>query len=302
MAQHNEKPFETELAEYLHANGWLYSANSSGYDRQRALFPEDVLGWLGETQPAEFARAVSASSTSGILDRLVKTLDKPLESGGGTLAVLRRGFTDVPVKFRMAQFKPATGLNPTTSADYGRMRLRVMRQVFYSKDNNKSIDLVLFVNGLPVATIELKTDFTQSVQDAISQYRTDRLPKGEPLLSFGHRALVHFAVSNSEVYMTTKLDGAATRFLPFNRGNDGRAGNPLNPARPPPTCGSECCRRMPGSTLSAASCTCSSTKTLTRSPATWSNASHCCFRATTSGSRSPSLLPPRVSKARGTVT
>ena len=229
MAQHNEKPFEAELAAHLHANGWLYSENSSGYDRQRALFPEDVLGWLGDTQPAEFARAVSASSTSGILDRLVKTLDKPLESGGGTLAVLRRGFTDVPVKFRMAQFKPATGLNPTTSADYGRMRLRVMRQVFYSKDNNKSIDLVLFVNGLPVATIELKTDFTQSVQDAISQYRTDRLPKGEPLLSFGHRALVHFAVCNSEVYMTTKLDGAATRFLPFNRGNDGRAGNPLNP-------------------------------------------------------------------------
>ena len=229
MAQHNEKPFEAELTAHLHANGWLYSENSSGYDRQRALFPEDVLGWLGETQPADFARAVSASSTDGILDRLVKTLDKPLESGGGTLAVLRRGFTDAPVKFRMAQFKPASGLNPATSADYGRMRLRVMRQVFYSASNNKSIDLVLFVNGLPVATIELKTDFTQSVQDAISQYRTDRLPKGEPLLSFGHRALVHFAVSNSEVYMTTKLDGAATRFLPFNRGNDGRAGNPLNP-------------------------------------------------------------------------
>ena len=153
VAQHNEKPFETELAEYLQAHGWLYSENSSGYDRQRALFPDDVLGWLEDTQPAEFARAVSAGSADGILDRLVKTLDKPLESGGGTLAVLRRGFTDAPVKFRMAQFKPATGLNPTTSADYGRMRLRVMRQVFYSKDNNKSIDLVLFVNGLSVTTI-----------------------------------------------------------------------------------------------------------------------------------------------------
>ena len=181
MAQHNEKPFEAELAEYLQAHGWLYSENSSGYDRQRALFPEDVLGWLGETQPIEYAKAVLAGSTGGILDRLVKTLDKPLESGGGTLAVLRRGFTDAPVKFRMAQFKPASGLNPATSADYGRMRLRVMRQVFYSASNNKSIDLVLFVNGLPVATIELKTDFTQSVQDAISQYRTDRLPAGEPV-------------------------------------------------------------------------------------------------------------------------
>jgi type I restriction enzyme, R subunit len=229
VAQHNEKPFEEELAEYLHAHGWLYSENSAGYDKARALFPDDVLGWLEETQPVEFAKAVAGSSASGILDRLVKSLDKPLDAGGGTLAVLRRGFTDAPVKFRMAQFKPATGLNPATSADYGRMRLRVMRQVFYSTSNKKSIDLVLFVNGLPVATIELKTDFTQSVQDAISQYRTDRLPAGEPLLSFGRRALVHFAVSNSEVYMTTKLDGAATRFLPFNQGDHGRAGNPLNP-------------------------------------------------------------------------
>jgi type I restriction enzyme, R subunit len=229
VAQHNEMPFEQELAEYLQAHGWLYSENSAGYDKARALFPEDVLGWLEETQPVEFAKAITGSSASGILDRLVKSLDKPLDAGGGTLAVLRRGFTDAPVKFRMAQFKPATGLNPATSADYGRMRLRVMRQVFYSTSNKKSIDLVLFVNGLPVATIELKTDFTQSVQDAISQYRTDRLPAGEPLLSFGRRALVHFAVSNSEVYMTTKLDGAATRFLPFNKGDHGRAGNPLNP-------------------------------------------------------------------------
>jgi type I restriction enzyme, R subunit len=229
VAQHTEKPFEVELAEYLQAHGWLYSENSAGYDKDRALFPDDVLGWLEETQPVEFAKAVAGSSASGILDRLVKSLDKPLDAGGGTLAILRRGFTDAPVKFRMAQFKPATGLNPATSADYGRMRLRVMRQVFYSTSNKKSIDLVLFVNGLPVATIELKTDFTQSVQDAISQYRTDRLPAGEPLLSFGRRALVHFAVSNSEVYMTTKLDGAATRFLPFNQGDHGRAGNPLNP-------------------------------------------------------------------------
>ncbi|TBN56477.1 type I restriction endonuclease subunit R [Glaciihabitans arcticus] len=229
MAQYNEKPFEAELAEYLHAHGWLYSKNSSGYDKARALFSEDVLGWLEESQPIEFAKAVSTGSTSVLLDRLVKSLDKPLDAGGGTLSVLRRGFTDAPNKFRMAQFKPATGLNPATSTDYGRMRLRVMRQVFYSASNKKSIDLVLFVNGLPVATIELKTDFTQSVQDALAQYRTDRLPAGEPLLSFGRRALVHFAVSNSEVHMTTKLDGAATRFLPFNQGDHGRAGNPVNP-------------------------------------------------------------------------
>ncbi|MDQ2955453.1 MAG: DEAD/DEAH box helicase family protein [Actinomycetota bacterium] len=111
-----------------------------------------------------------------------------------------------------------------------------MRQVYYSANNKRSIDLVFFVNGLPVATAELKTDFTQSVQDAITQYKSERTPKdpetrkAEPLLGFGYRALVHFAVSNDEVFTTTKLDGAATRFLPFNMGFDGGQGNPPNSA------------------------------------------------------------------------
>ena len=96
--------------------------------------------------------------------------------------------------------------------------------------NNNSIDLVLFLNGIPVATVELKTDFTQSAQHAKDQYAKDRLPAGEPLLGFGTRALVHFAVSNDEVWMTTRLDGAKTRFLPFNRGNDGHAGNAPDPS------------------------------------------------------------------------
>ncbi|WP_104199433.1 type I restriction endonuclease subunit R [Cryobacterium sp. Y29] len=241
MADHNEKPFEDELVQHLHANGWLYSPTSTGYDTERALFPADVFGWLEDTQPEVWARAVKPidaasvqqKSRDALLDRLVKSLDASFDSvngvQGGTLSVLRRGFKATPLSFRMAQFKPVTALNPKTTADYGKMRLRVMRQVFYSTSSKKSIDLVLFINGLPVATIELKTDFTQNVQDAISQYRTDRNPKGEPLLSFGHRALVHFAVSNSEVFMTTHLQGPDTFFLPFNKGNDGRAGNPVNP-------------------------------------------------------------------------
>lgn len=241
MGQHNEKPFEEEIALHLQSQGWLYSPNSTGYDKERALFPEDVFGWLADTQPEALAKvvrpndagSVQEKSRNAILDRLVKSLDASFDSvagvQGGTLSVLRRGFKYTPASFRMAQFRPADGLNPTTTADYGKMRLRVMRQVFYSTSNQKSIDLVLFVNGLPVATLELKTDFTQSVQDAIVQYRTDRNPKGEPLLSFGHRALVHFAVSNSEVFMTTQLQGPSTFFLPFNKGNEGRAGNPVNP-------------------------------------------------------------------------
>uniref|UniRef100_A0A5Q5CFK3 Type III restriction enzyme, res subunit n=1 Tax=Mycobacterium sp. (strain JLS) TaxID=164757 RepID=A0A5Q5CFK3_MYCSJ len=109
------------------------------------------------------------------------------------------------------------------------MRLRVMRQVHYSTQNANSIDLVFFVNGIPVATAELKTDFTQNITDAVLQYKNHRLPKGEPLLAFGSRAVVHFAVSNSEVQMTTKLASKDTFFLPFNRGNNHHAGNPPNP-------------------------------------------------------------------------
>ena len=104
-----------------------------------------------------------------------------------------------------------------------------MRQVHYSTTApKKSIDLVFFVNGIPVATAELKTDFTQSVKDAVTQYKTARLPKGEPLLQFGSSALVHLAVSNNAIEMTTKLAGDATYFLPFNRGNNHHAGNPPN--------------------------------------------------------------------------
>lgn len=237
MAVHNEVVLETEISEHLAAHDWLYSPNDDGYDVKRALFPEDLFGWIAATQPEVWAKAVpaealqtiSSAAKQQLLDRLVKVLDAPLDAGGGTLSVLRRGFKDGPNSFRMAQFKPADELNPKTNADYAAMRVRVVRQVHYSKQNKNSIDLVLFVNGLPVATLELKTDFTQSIEDAVQQYREDRLPKGEPLLSFGHRALVHFAVSNTEVRMTTKLAGEQTVFLPFNRGNGGRAGNPVNP-------------------------------------------------------------------------
>jgi type I restriction enzyme, R subunit len=244
MADYNEKPFEIELCEHLAGHGWLYSEDDTGYDRERALFPDDVLGWLGDTHPEQLAKVVKAGATekdrrsaeTSLLDRLAKVLDLPLDSGGGTLNVLRTGFKHISASFDMCQFKPPTSHNPTTLKRYGKVRVRVMRQVHYSASQPKrSIDLVLFVNGLPVATGELKTDFTQSVEDAKTQYRTTRLPvdphtkKAEPLFGFGSRALVHFAVSNEEVWMTTRLAGQDTLFLPFNRGCDGAAGNPANP-------------------------------------------------------------------------
>ncbi len=237
MADFNEYKFEQELCDSLAAQGWLYSKSDEGYDADLALFPGDVLSWLTETQPQEVAKVLKAGdsetskvkSEKSLVQRLAKSLDLPLANGGGALNVLRKGFKDGSAKFEMCQFKPADSLNASTLEKYSKVRLRVMRQVHYSKKNQNSIDLVFFVNGIPVATLELKTDFTQSVEHAKSQYKKDRNPKGEPLLTFGHRALVHFAVSNDEVWMTTKLAGEATYFLPFNKGDDGRAGNPVNP-------------------------------------------------------------------------
>jgi len=242
--QHLESVLETEIVEHLAAHGWLYSATEAGYDPDLALYGDDVLAWLEQTQPAEFAKVVRSQDTpqqqDAAFDELLKRLGKALDldpfKNGGTLRVLREGFSYVPqtggtAKLQMAQFKPATGLNPEAADRYGKMRLRVMRQVHYSRKHpNNALDLMLLVNGIPVATVELKTDFTQHIADAVQQYRFDRDPAGEPLFAFGRRALVHFAVSNSEVRMTTKLAGAKTRFLPFNRGDDGAAGNPLNPS------------------------------------------------------------------------
>lgn len=232
MADHNEAVFESEICASLESRGWLYSANGTGYDRERALFPEDLFAWLQGTQQAAYEKALKAAgSQAKFLDVLTTALDKPLEHGGGTLNILRNGVQYIGGgRLKMAQFRPETSLNATTTAQYAAMRVRVMRQVHFSTADQRSIDLVFFVNGLPVATVELKTDFTQSLDDAINQYRKNRHPltngRPEPLLSFGHRALVHFAVSNDLAAMTTQLEGEKTHFLPFNIGHNAGAGNP----------------------------------------------------------------------------
>ncbi len=232
MADHNEVVFESEICAYLESHGWLSLTNDAGYDRERALFPEDLFAWLQETQQAAYEKALKAAgSQAKFLDVLTTALDKPLEHGGGTLNILRNGVQYIGGgRLKMAQFRPETSLNATTTEQYAAMRVRVMRQVHFSTADQRSIDLVFFVNGLPVATVELKTDFTQSLDDAINQYRKDRHPltngRLEPLLSFGHRALVHFAVSNDLAAMTTRLEGEKTHFLPFNTGHQAGAGNP----------------------------------------------------------------------------
>ncbi|MBC7604696.1 MAG: type I restriction endonuclease subunit R [Ramlibacter sp.] len=227
MSLHKEISFEDEICADLELAGWLYELGSAArYDRSRALFPEDVQAWLEATQPQVW-ESLAKSHGSAALDVLGDRLRKSLDDRG-TLDVLRYGVELIGVKglVSLAQFAPASSMNPDIVSRYRANRLRVVRQVRYSKANENCIDLVLFLNGLPVATVELKTDFTQTIADAIDQYKFDRHPKGEPLLTFARGALVHFAVSNRDVMMTTKLEGGATRFLPFNLGNQGGAGNP----------------------------------------------------------------------------
>jgi type I restriction enzyme R subunit len=238
MSLHNEIEFEKEICAHLATNGWLYAepnsvGDASGYDTSRAIYPADVIAWLQTTQPQAWESLQKSHGTAAeamLLDRLRKQLDER-----GTLEVIRVGIEMVglraPLKF--AQFKPALAMNADLEAKYAANRLRVVRQIRTNHDD--IIDLVLFLNGIPVATAELKTDFTQDINAAVDQYRFDRIPKPkgrnttEPLLDFPRGALVHFAVSNRSVMMTTKLEGPRTNFLPFNLGDQGGAGNPPTP-------------------------------------------------------------------------
>ena len=227
---HKEIYFEDFIVDYLSKNGWLVG-DAEKYDRGRALYPEDVIGYIQESQPdawAKLEKLHGGQTEKILLDRLVKTLESQ-----GTLEVIRRGINVAGGgKLTICQSHPEDDRNEQVIKRYKANRLRVVRQLKYSPDQELALDLAFFVNGIPVATAELKSDFTQSVEDAIWQYRKDRQPKDKqtgrnhPLLTFKRGALVHFAVSTSEIYMTTRLEGAKSFFLPFNLGNDGAAGNP----------------------------------------------------------------------------
>jgi type I restriction enzyme, R subunit len=240
---HTERIFENELCAQLEESGWsvrTHPKQVASYSKEYAVLAEDLVAFVQETQPAEWAKFKkwhNGQSEAVFIKRVAKQLD-----AHGTLHLLRHGFKDVDAKFFLCQFKPAHKKNPKLLDLFKKNRLTAVRQLHYSLHNENSIDLVLFVNGLPVATGELKTDLTQNVQDAITQYKKDRLPKDgkskelEPLLQFKTRALVHFAVSTDLVFMTTRLAGEDTHFLPFNMGQpdsidmlSAGAGNPPAP-------------------------------------------------------------------------
>ncbi len=222
---HTEEQFEVTIEAHLLANG--YSAlPKEEYDVERAFFPDQVIGFIRETQAAELGR-IEIMLGDKTDETLLKDLNFWLNSQG-MLPVLRNGFKCHGRTFRVCFFKPAHGMNPELESQYGANRLSVTRQLRYSSKNSNELDLVLSINGLPVITAELKNPMTgQTVENAIRQYKKDRDHR-ELLFEFRKRALVHFAVDTELAYMTTRMAGSATFFLPFNRGDEGGAGNPPN--------------------------------------------------------------------------
>ena len=232
MSRHTERAFETAIEAGLTRSGGYQKRNPSAFDEALALFPDDVSGFLKESQPAkwEALQALLGPKTAAtVLDSLTKELELK-----GALHVLRHGCKCYGKSFRMAYFRPNTAMNPDAAENYARNRLTITRQVAFTSVMKKAdgknrrciIDVTLAVNGIPVVTAELKNPLTgQRAARAIHQYENDR--DGRDLLfAFKKRALVHFAVDPDEIWMTTRLRGKETHFLPFNRGNNHGAGNP----------------------------------------------------------------------------
>lgn len=223
----SETTFETAIVESLIESGGYTQGNPQDYSKELGIFKAEVLDFLQKTQPKQWEKLAEIHGED-IENRLIQRLYKEMDLRG-SLDVIRNGITDYGVRFKLAYFKPESGLNPDTIALYNQNRLTVTRQVHYSQKNPKqSVDLVLSLNGLPVATLELKNQFTgQNSNNAKKQYNTTR-DNRELLFTFKKRALVHFAVDDEDVYMTTRIDGKRTYWLPFNKGYENGKGNPPN--------------------------------------------------------------------------
>lgn len=228
---HYESHLEAYIVQKLQAQGWVVG-QSKNYHTEYALYPEDLITWIQATQPEKWEKlqALNGSNTEKrIIDRLDDELNKK-----GTIHIFRNGFSMAGAgTIDLSESAPEDGRNQAVIDRYNANILRVVPQLKYHPSKDAGIlDLVFFINGLPMATVEIKTEFNQSLEDAIEQYKNDRKPidpktrRKEPLLTPKRGAIVHFALSESEIAMTTALDGESTYFLPFNKGNQGHAGNP----------------------------------------------------------------------------
>ena len=226
VARHSEAAFETAIEAHLLEHGYV-SLPSESFNRHRAIFPETALAFIRDTQPQAWARleALHGDRTG---EQVLTDLCKWMEIHGA-LATLRHGFKCYGRTLQAAYFKAAHDLNPELEARYAANRLGITRQLRYSPHSEKSLDVTLSLNGIPVVTLELKNPLTgQRTDEARRQYKQDRDPR-ETIFEFKRRTLVHFAMDTESVLMTTRLAGPATRFLPFNKGQKGAAGNPPDP-------------------------------------------------------------------------
>ncbi|NWK55656.1 type I restriction endonuclease subunit R [Verrucomicrobiaceae bacterium N1E253] len=231
MKKHTEARLEDAIIDSLcKGSGYVHVDYRDGeakgrYDKARALDPVMVLDFIQKTQEKAWKslRGIHDEEAGKVvLDHLCKELDTK-----GILKVLRQGFKCYGKKLRVAIFAPNNAMNPDTLALYDANVLSVTRQLYYSEENSNSLDLVLFINGLPVITAELKNPLSgQTVEHAKKQYKRDRDPR-ELIFKFKKRTLVHFAVDQDSVFMATRLSESKTYFLPFNLGNSGHAGNPV---------------------------------------------------------------------------
>ena len=227
-----EKRFEQDIEDYLIHFGGYTKGDPSTFNRASGLDEGTFIEFVKNSQPKQWERFVKiydAVAEKQLIERFSREVKQT-----SLLNVLRHGFTDRGIKFRAVFWKPETSLNETSRIQYEANILHCTRQLHYSLKNENSIDIVLFLNGIPVVSMELKCQFTgQSTTNAINQYKFDRAGK-DAIFAFKERVLVHFAVDLTNVYMTTRLEGAHTYFLPFNQGSDGAGkvggkGNPNNP-------------------------------------------------------------------------
>ena len=221
MPTYTEEDFEDHIETHLNRSGYR-SRQPVLYNKDLCLIPPETLRFIQDTQPEVYQRLeiqYGRDTPTKLLNRISKEIERR-----GVLDVLRKGVIDRGCRFNLTYFRPSSGMNPDRGRLYVQNRFSLVRQLKYSQRNEKSVDMALFLNGLPLVTMELKNSLTgQMVTDAEKQYRTDRDPR-EPLFQF-RRCLVHFAAGNEKASMTTHLQGGGTRFFPFNKGIE----NPVNP-------------------------------------------------------------------------
>jgi type I restriction enzyme R subunit len=223
---HTEGAFENSIEAHLLAHGYI-QGRVDDYDHAFAIDLVQLFGFIEDTQPEEWGR-LQRQHGADVRSRFLKRLTTEL-AARGSLDVFRRGVKDMGVTVRLAYFKPTSSAGPELVERYERNRLSVVRQLPYDAGHAKTLDLTIFLNGIPLVTTELKNPISgQTVEHAVKQYCFDRHP-ADQIFRYTERALVHFAVDADEVQMTTRLEGSDTSFLPFNRGRDGGAGNPDNP-------------------------------------------------------------------------